>query len=147
MLNNPNGVNLDELIDFLITRKQFLRPDQIARIRAELPPNVADPPPTRFGSEFDLLEEIQTQINAVQILRDRVIQDGELAEGVTVRDAKEALSAATSLITTLNKVYQDIVNASRLRQIELATVEVVKEFPELHDRFFSLLKTRLEAVH
>jgi hypothetical protein len=148
LLNNPNGVNLDELIDFLITRKQFLRPEQLQRLQIAFPaPNDPTPPPvTRFGSEFDLLEEIQTQINAVQILRDRVIQDGELAEGVSVRDAKEALSAATSLITTLNKVYQEIVNANRLRQVELATVEVIKEFPEVHAHFFPLLKPRLESL-
>lgn len=149
MLNRSTGVNLDELIDFLVTRKPFLRPEQIHRIQGafsvpvELP---SAPQQERLSAEFDFLAEVQTQINAVQILRNRVIDNDQLADGVSVRDAKEALSAATSLITTLNKVYQDIVNANRLRQVEMAVIDTVKKFPEVHKEFLALLKSRLESV-
>lgn len=132
-------VNPKDLADFLIERKRFLTSDVKESLRFAF----GNPDDIAGAEDFDLHGEVVAQLKAVKALRQSVISDAGTLSGST-RDAKEALSSTTSLLTLLNKIQNDIYNQNRIRSIQKATIDVLKELdPALQTRFISLLETRL----
>lgn len=134
------GVNLNELVDNLVKYKAFMTPAMVETIKAVY----GTASKKSFGAEFDLLEEVHQQIKAVRGLRSSAIgSDGAVL--TNSKEAKEALTASTSLLKLLVDLQQDIVNISRMRAVEEATGEVLKEMDEgLQEKFLQALERKLE---
>ena len=103
---------------------------------------VADP---GYGADFDLAEEINSQIKVVRALRAKILgEDGSLNEGINAREAKELIASGTTMVSTLMKHHKDIVNQDRLMAVEAATIEAVKTLPpENQEAFFETLERGL----
>ena len=140
LIDKIGGIDPHELVDFLIESKRILQRDVKQRLRDNFGPTTQD---IGGKEDFDLHQEIVEQLKAVRNLRKSVIDPaGNLVMGV--RDAKEALSSATSLLNLLTKIQGDVYNQDRIRTIQKTTIEVLKEVdPEVHARFMELLKVRL----
>lgn len=132
-------VNPLDLANFLIERKRFLPKD----IKDSLRFAFGNPEDIGGSEDFDLHGEVVAQLKAVKALRQSVISDAGVIVG-GARDTKEALSSTTSLLTLLNKIQNDIYNQNRIRAVQKATIEILKELdPELQARFITLLEKRL----
>ena len=80
-----------------------------------------------YGPYFSFQTEINEQIEAVRAMRKQVMNGNRMNPDVSIRDAKETLSASTSLLQTLVKSHKDIQNFERLREVENILVEVAKD--------------------
>ena len=98
-----------------------------------------------FNSGFDLSEEIGRQIAMVRALRDMVLDPTwRIREEYSARDAKEVISSASTLLTTLMRFHEKIVQIDRQKAIEVATIEAIKTLPEeVQERFFGKLEELL----
>ncbi|WP_019865151.1 hypothetical protein [Methylovulum miyakonense] len=136
------GVPPMELAEFLIKRRSYLPKE----VRQYLQDNFSAPSDSQIGngSDFDLHEEIMSQIKAAKALRSQAIPDNG-AQIPDIREAKEALTASTSLIKTLQTTLEKIYNQDRVRTLQQVLVETLKEVdPAIQARFLSLLKERFK---
>lgn len=99
-----------------------------------------------YGAGFNMMTEVTDQIVALRALRTRVLTDtGLVRAGVTARELKEVVAASNSMLQTLMKTHERIVNYDRMRAIEEATIEAIKELPdEVKQQFFAKLEQLLE---
>lgn len=135
--------NLDTEVETLLAYPHLLTEDQLLDLHAILShylPQVAD-----YGADFDFTVEIGAQIAAVKAMRSKVMSaNGTLKDAVSTREAKEVLSASTTLLTTLMKHHDKIVNFDRQRALEEAVKAAVQTLPEnARDAFFAELERRL----
>lgn len=102
----------------------------------------------QYGADFDLAGEVNEQIKAVRALRSMVIsEDGKIADGYTARDAKELIASANTLLGSLMKFHDKIINQNRMRLIEQAAIEAVKTLPEeQQELFFTKLQEGLDKI-
>lgn len=135
--------DLQNLVDHLIAHKDRIPGPLLARLRDAL--GLRDP--ASFpGLDFDLLEEVKEQLKVIRLMRAATV-DTSRGTIESVKEAKEVVSSSTSLLSLLTKLYGDIYNMSRLRAIELATVETIKEQgEEVYGSFLEKLHRHLEAV-
>ena len=99
---------------------------------------------TERDSDYDLRQEVSAQLAAVKALRESAVSSNGTIN-VGLRDAKEALSATTSLLSLLTKLQTEIYNADRVRVLQKTTIDVMKKCdPELHKQFLGLLRERLQ---
>lgn len=140
------GVPPMELAEFLVKRKSFLPKDvkQYLQDSFALPirPD-SDVEGISQNTDFDLHEEIMSQIKAAKSLRRQAIPEaGPIPD---IKEAKEALSASTSLIKTLQTTLERIYNQDRVRTLQQVLIETLKEVdPALQSDFMSRLKERLK---
>jgi len=101
-----------------------------------------------YGANFDLAEEVNEQIKAVRALRDMIMdENGQIKDGHTPRDAKELISSSNTLLGSLMRFHDKIINQNRMRLVEQATVEAVKTLPEEQQEvFFETLQKGLDKV-
>jgi len=101
-----------------------------------------------YGAHFDISNEVNEQIKAVRALRSLVMDDsGNINEGYTARDAKELIGSSNTLLGSLMKFHDKIINQNRMRLIEQATIEAVKTLPEeQQELFFTKLQSGLDAI-
>lgn len=110
-----------------------------ANLRAEDP---------EYGAAFSLADEVNAQIRMVRALRATILdEDGAIIQGSSARDAKEVISSSSTLLTSLMKFHEKIINQDRMRLIEQATIEAIKTLPdEQQEKFFSYLSEKLEMI-
>jgi len=98
--------------------------------------------------EFDLTGEVNAQIRMVQALRRQVMTtDNRISEDYSPRDAKEVLSASSTMLNNLMKFRKEIKREESLRAIEDATVSAISELgSDVKDQFFEHLKVGLEKI-
>ena len=145
LLDKFDAIDANELVDFLVERRHILPPEVKLRLKncfsdenyEEIAQTVAS------AEDFDLKSEIMQQMLAVRALRERATDpDGP---PVSIKETKEALSATTSLLTLLSKINGDVYNQDRVRLLQVATIEVLKEVnPALQEKFVDLLEARLK---
>jgi len=102
-----------------------------------------------YGADVDLSEEVNSQIRVVRSLRNLIMdpETGAIKEGYTPRDAKELIGSSNTMLSSLMKFHDKIINQERLRATEQATIEAVKDLPqESQDKFFAKLEEALKAV-
>lgn len=86
---------------------------------------------TSYGADFSMANELAAQIRAVRAMRDRIMRiDGTLSADISTREAKEVVGSMTSMMNTLMKHHQKVVNMERLRMLESSVVEVLGEVDE-----------------
>lgn len=94
-----------------------------------------------FDHEFDLQEEVNAQLRMLRSLRSRADR-----ENLSVRETRDVLSSASTLIQMLIKEQEKVVNIDRLRTIEKAVVEAVQTLPqEQQDIFLKNLEGKLDG--
>jgi hypothetical protein len=143
--------DLDEHVETLLMYARMLTPEQKARLTKGLRLEGSAATRRRNGSvvydaSFDVAGEVEQQINAVKAIRDAVMPNGVLAEGISARDAKDVVTSGSTLLVSLMRFHKEIVNMNRLRNLERAVVEVLmEESPELRERVVARLAERLES--
>lgn len=147
------GVDLDDLIEFLYSRARYLNPQQVLSL-ANLVFQLTGKDPRQpaqqaaaavgstIGGDFRLSDEVSKQISAMRALRDSVF-NGTVITAET-KEAKEALGAATTLLSLLVKLEKDVRTLERLRAIEAAVIEVLKdEDPGLREKLLRRMEERV----
>lgn len=165
LLDKFDAIDADELVDFLIERKHLLPlsvkqrladcfSDKSAQTKTPTPPPPPPPPkapakalsvvvPNPVVKDFDLKHEVMQQMEAVRALRERATDP--LGPPISIKETKEALSATTSLLTLLTKINGEVYNQDRIRLLQVATIEVLRELsPVLQAKFVNLLEERLK---
>lgn len=82
-----------------------------------------------YDETFDMEKEVAEVLRTVKILRRTILSPNKraLKAGVTVGDAKDVLSMSNSMIATLMKSHEKIMNMARYRAVEQATVDILRE--------------------
>lgn len=103
---------------------------------------------TNYGAEFDLAEEVEAQIRAVRSIRANVFDvNGNLKSSVTSREAKEIISTGSTMLGTLMKYHEKVMNMERLRKLEQSVVEALLEVDEdFKAKVMESLEKKLEAA-
>jgi len=100
-----------------------------------------------YDANFSLAEELQAQISAVRAVREKIMVNGRLADTTTTREAKEVISSGSTLLGTLMKYHEKVVNMERLRLLEVSVIEALQEVDEtLRDKVMELLEVKLERL-
>lgn len=90
-----------------------------------------------YDEAFDLSKEIGEVLKSVRLLRKSILSPSgkSLRSGVTVGEAKDVISMSNSMINTLVKTHEKVVNMERYRAVEQATVDILRELDT--DRVFA----------
>ena len=120
--------------------------EQVSRLRHSLKSDEEEEHVV-YGAGFDLASEVEQQILAVRAARDHVMtRDGRLKSGFSSRDAKDLVTAGSTLLQSLMKHHAEIMNIERMRALEQAVIETLKKAdPEIAKSVISKLEERLQA--
>ena len=131
-------VSTEEAANFLEENYQYIsKSDETTIIKALSNIGVMRKPAT--FEEFDMLDEVQEQMQMVRDLRKTI-----MASDSNTRDVKDLITSSTQLFTMLTKMKSEINNQDKLSKIEEATVTVVKSLPlEAQGLFFDTLEELL----
>lgn len=101
-----------------------------------------------YGADFDIASEINDQIRVVRALRSTIVdEDGSLKDGIAPREAKEMISAGSTMLASLMKFHEKVINQDRMRAVETATIDTIKTLPEQQqDDFFAALESALATI-
>lgn len=107
-----------------------LEPDQLLELRARVDSLL----PVRSLKDLDLAQELVLQVQALQALQMRVMNDAGETPVNQIAQVANSLSAALS---NLIKVQNDVYTSERLKTIESVLIEAVKTLPtEAQESFF-----------
>lgn len=148
-LVQERGVSLEELLDFLYSRRDYLTQEhqhRLIEILTALGGEMALPLNT--GETLNLKEQVHKLWITVDILLNEEVDYGkkQLRNPGNSRSTTEVLAKATSLASLLAKLYEDVTNQSILHQTEMATIAALKKFPDLHEAFLAELQVQLGKV-
>lgn len=104
--------------------------------------------PVMYGADFSMAGELEAQIRAVRAVRDRIMSaDGQLSKDISTREAKEVISSGSTLLSTLMKHHEKVVNMERLRLLESSVVEALTEVDEeLKEVVLQVMEKKLANV-
>ena len=153
-LNNTLAEDLEETVTHLIQHARYLSLPQKERLRASLMigqplPEAADQiqiaPETKYNASFDLGDEVEQQIKAVRAIRAQVFDgNGNMRGSVSSREAKEIISTGSTMLSTLMKYHEKVMNMERLRKLELSVMEALSEAStDLQEKALALLEEKL----
>ena len=99
-----------------------------------------------YDESFDLSKEISEVLKSVRLLRKSILSPSgkSLKSGVTVGEAKDVISMSNSMINTLVKTHEKVVNMERYRAVEQATVDILRELDSDRE-FMRELNEHIEA--
>ena len=82
-----------------------------------------------YDETFSMAEEVHEVMKAVKLLRKSILAPGgkALKTGITTTEAKDVISMSNTMINTLMKSHEKIMNMERYRAVEQATVDVLRE--------------------
>lgn len=148
-LRTPEAVDMARLqvhreamdaFEALKTRLEYLNPIDQRELKRLLTIELGEDGDD-FDHDFDLKEEINAQLRMLRTMRSRAER-----ENISTRELKETLTASSSLITMLIKEQEKVVNIDRLRTVERAVVEAIKEQShEVQEAFLSFLEGKLDG--
>lgn len=133
------GITTSELVEELVIRSHQITAQDLKRLKNLLPEDPAEKRKNGLNADFNMLEEVRAQVELVQDMRESVYdKNGEITD---IKEAKDVATAATQLLTTLNKMMSDIINRDYLKRIADAIVEAVSSLPEENqEKFFKHLE-------
>jgi len=120
----------------------------VAGLKAIFPDTTQDPS-SLYGADFDLTNEINTQLKTVKALRQAILtEDGQIRDGMTTKDVTELNRVSTNLTNLLMKHHKEVVNMERMRAIEESVLSVVMTWPDTDERqkFIKALEEALEPL-
>lgn len=141
------GIDLSHHVEAILAAHAELTYEQAEALWIALSERFADET-VEYGADFDLTQEVEAQIRAVRAMRESVItKEGKVKSGVGARDLKEVVTASNTLLQTLMKTHEKVLNYDRQRALEEATVAAVETLgDEEKTRFFTVLEARLESI-
>lgn len=136
-------VDPHELVDYLIMHRDFLPKAVKDKLKSHFWTETSGVEKLGGKEDLDLHAEVVEQFKAVRALRREAVgADGTVNAGL--REAKDALSASTSLLSLLTKLQSDIYGADRVRTLQRVTMELLKQMdPKLQEQFISKLEAEL----
>lgn len=101
-----------------------------------------------YGADFSMAGELEAQISAVRAMRNRIMRmDGTLSKEISTREAKEVVGSMTSMMNTLMKHHEKVVNMERLRILESSVVDVLMEVdPEIKEMVLVKMEEKLANI-
>lgn len=141
------GPDLSTEVEAILAAPGELTANQAEALFTVLAPRFQDDS-AEYGAHFDMAAEVSAQIKAVRAMRRSVMTDaGTVQPGVAARELKEVVSASNTLLQTLLKTHERLLNFDRQRALEAATVTAVETLPEENQQtFFKALEAELEAI-
>lgn len=102
---------------------------------------------TPYGVGFDLMSEIEEQLEIVRAMKNQVFTfSGSVKPGVEFRDAKAVMDSNHKMIGTLMTHMKELVNMRALQEIEEATHKAIETLPpEFAEMFYQELAKRLKG--
>jgi len=136
---------LDRFIKGIIPH---LDPTQLRRLADNIPRALlADAPAQEFDENFSIADELTSQIQAVQALRQHVFPGGRFKSDGSVKEAKEVLTTCNQMVKTLVENHERVMNMERFRAVEGATLDVLADMSdELKNTFLTRLAQKLEDM-
>lgn len=100
-----------------------------------------------FDENFDVREELKTQMRLVQAARAAVLTaGGKIADGTTVQEVKSVLDSSMRLIGLLSKTNKEMITMERIQAVEASFLEAVTELPmEQQKKFVDTLERRMRV--
>lgn len=140
------SVELDEHVEAILNHADRLNQDQISDLLVIL--NEHGVEGGGYGANFDMKAEVNEQIKAVKAMRQQVMTpSGRPKSGISARDLKEVATASNTMLQTLMKIHEKVVNAERMRAVEKATTDAIRQLPvETQELFFDTLEAELERI-
>ena len=104
-------------------------------------------PQTPYGVGFDLMSEIEEQLEIVRAMKNQVFTfSGSVKPGVEFRDAKAVMDSNHKMIGTLMTHMKELVNMRALQEIEEATHKAIETLPpQFAEMFYQELAKRLKG--
>lgn len=145
-MSTPPEYNLQPLLEELVLHRSFISEDQAHMLLDLATPLLPDT--VTYGADFDFTAEITAQIQAVRAMRRSVMSDsGHVLEQVSARELKEVVSASSTLLQTLLKTHEKVMNFSRLRAVEKAVTGLILTLEKDQQKvFFEALETELSLI-
>lgn len=150
------GVDISASIQFLLSHSGHVTFEQweiLKQIGRQYDGDEVVPPAVPFeavvyDANFSMADELQAQIMAVRAIRDRIMTaDGQLSSEISTREAKEVVSSGSTLLGSLMKFHEKVVNMERLRLLESSVVEVLGEQDEeIKDMVLHKLEEKLQNL-
>lgn len=102
---------------------------------------------TPYGVGFDLMSEIEEQLEIVRAMKNQVFTfSGSVKPGVEFKDAKAVMDSNHKMIGTLMTHMKELVNMRALQEIEEATHKAIETLPaQFADMFYQELAKRLKG--
>ena len=102
---------------------------QIVSALANYEVDGTDVPEESYDSTFDMEKEVTEVLRSVKLLRKSILNANGtgLKAGVTVSEAKDVISMSNTMINTLMKSHEKIVNMARYRAVEQATIDTLRD--------------------
>jgi hypothetical protein len=126
-----------------------LDPTQLRRLADNIPRSLLgiDAPSQAFDQNFSIADELTSQIQAVQALRQHVFPGGHFKIDGSVKEAKEVLTTCNQMTKTLIDAHERVMNMERFRAVEGATLDVLADMnDELKNTFLQRLALKLEDL-
>ncbi len=90
-----------------------------------------DDPTDEYGVRFNMLREINQQMNIIKGLRSEVFTPaGRLKPGMEFKDAKYVLQANDGMLKTMMQQHEKLVNMERFQKIETAVHQALDRLPQ-----------------
>lgn len=137
-------------VNFLLQHADYVEAGQWLRMERRIGPRFDEEARegVTYGADFSMAEELQAQIAAVRAVRDRIMmRDGSLSTDISTREAKEVISSGSTLLGTLMKYHEKVMNMERLRLLEASVVEALGEVEEeLRDQVLGIMDQKLSNL-
>jgi len=137
---------IKEVVEYLEKHFKYAEHEERVKLAALLnvsytAPLVLNPEDFRIDSTVDILEEVKAQMQMVRMMRTQILNQGINA---SAKELQSLVATSTSLFGMLTKYSVDIINQDRIKAIEAAVLEVVKDWAkEAQDKFFAKLEELL----
>lgn len=144
-----DGIDPEELVEFLIQRKVFLAPKLLQRLADNFTQHsvrmAADH--GEFGDpesleDVDLHQEHVEWLAVSRAMRRKLYdENGDL---LPIKEVKDAMSVSQTLLGNLQKSVEAVYNARRIKLMEEACAEALKEVdPKLQQDFRRILQEKI----
>ena len=130
----PSQMELDDVrlklqfYEFVNNILPKLSDDQLHTLVSGIPTHAL---PSKVGmddpTKVSMLDEVSNLLSIVTAVRNEVMLNGRLKDGVEVKEAMAAVRACVDMIKTLHSFQAGILNIDRIQKIETATVKILKE--------------------
>lgn len=122
--------------------ENLLPKEHLLALQAMMP--YSDPEDQEYGVRFNMLREINQQMNLIRGLRNEVFTPtGKLRVGMEFKDAKYVMSANDGMLKTMMAQHEKLVNMERFQKIETAVHQALDRLPQEHREVFLQELTRL----
>jgi hypothetical protein len=122
--------------------ENLLPPQHLQMLQAAIP--YVDPGDGEYGVRFNMLREINQQMNIIKGLRSEVFTPtGKLKPGIEFKDAKYVLQANDGMLKTMMAQHEKLVNMERFQKIETAVHQALDRLPQESRELFLEELTRI----